>query len=188
MKTTTKKAKLPLGDAFRLGSLRSLANADAPLMLEWMHDSNVSSYLAAPFDALGLDDCARFIDASHVDETSVHLAIVADDTDEYLGTVSLKNIDFKNGRAEYAIATRTKAHGTGAAAAATRDILHVAFDVLGLNSVFLDVRQDNPRAIRFYEKIGFVLEGKARQAMRVDNGFVDLLWLSMLACDFEDRE
>lgn len=180
------RRRLPLGSDFRLGSLRSLAEGDAPLMLEWMHDSNVSSYLAAPFDTLGLEDCTRFIESSRVDETSIHLAIV-DGDDEYIGTVSLKNVDFENGRAEYAIATRTKAHGTGAAAVATQDILRVAFDVLGLNSVFLDVRQDNPRAIRFYEKIGFTLEGRARQAMCVDGEYVDLLWLSMLASEFKAR-
>lgn len=181
------RLNLPFDSGFREGSLRMLKAEDAPLMLEWMHDANVSSYLGTRFDLLNLDDCRRFIDSSHRDKSSVHLAIFGDGSDEYLGTVSLKNIDFENGRAEYAIATRTKAHGTGVAREATIDILRIAFEKLGLNSIFLDVREDNPRAIRFYEKIGFALDGRARQAMLVDGEYVDLLWLSMLATEFKDR-
>lgn len=180
------QVSLPLSINFRFGLLRALSKEDAPSMLEWMHDPSVRGFLAAPFESFKLEDCLRFIDYAVRDKESLHLAITGEGTGEYLGTISLKNVDFKNGRAEYAIATRAKVHGTGIAAKATQDILRVAFDVLGLNSVYLNVRQDNLRAIRFYEKMGFVLEGRARQAMRVDGKYVDLFWLSMLAGDFED--
>ena len=43
----------------------------------------------------------------------------SDQDDEYLGTISLKNIDLKNKNAEYAISTRKKARGTGANQQAT---------------------------------------------------------------------
>lgn len=177
--------RLPLGPSFRFGVLRSLRAEDAPQMLEWMHDSNVGDLLETRFDLLGLNDCKSFIAGSLADEDSVHLAIADPATDEYLGTISLKNVDFKNGRAEYAVATRTKAHGTGIAARATRDVLRVAFEVLGLRSVFLNVRDDNPRAIRFYEKIGFTYEGTARDALRVGGKYVDLKWYSVLAGEWE---
>lgn len=174
---------LPLEPDFRLGVLRSLRIEDAPLMLEWMHDPNVGTLLETRFDLMELKDCERFIEGALVDSESVHLAIADFETDEYLGTISLKHVDAKNLRAEYAVATRTKAHGTGIAARATRDVLRVAFEVVGLNTVFLDVREDNPRAIRFYEKIGFTYEGTAREALRVGDSFVDLRWYSMLATD-----
>lgn len=174
---------LPLDADFRLGVLRSLRMEDAPFMLEWMHDPDVGTLLEARFDLMSLEDCERFIELAHEDDESVHLAIIDPDTDEYIGTISLKRVDVKNLRAEYAVATRTKAHGTGIAACATRDVLRVAFEVLGLRSVFLNVRADNLRAIRFYEKVGFRYEGTARQALCVGDTFVDLRWYSMLASE-----
>lgn len=177
------EGRLPLGAGFRLGCLRALRVEDAPLMLEWMHDPNVGSYLETRFDLMGLSDCEDFIERSLADESSVHLAIAEPSTDEYLGTISLKNVNPKNRRAEYAVSTRTKAHGTGIALSATRDILRVAFRAIGLRSVFLDVREDNPRAIRFYEKVGFSYEGTARDALCIGGEFKDLRFYSMLATD-----
>lgn len=68
---------------------------------------------------------------------------MVDENDEYLGTVSLKCIDTTAGTAEYAISMRSCAHGSGAAADGTREILKVAFDKLHLNGVYLNVLADN---------------------------------------------
>ena len=80
--------------------LRKLKQSDAPLMLEWMHDEDVVHFMKADFQHKTLGDCERFIESSQEDSKNIHLAAV-DDTDIYMGTVSLKNID--NGSSEFAI-------------------------------------------------------------------------------------
>ena len=67
--------------------LRNLEIKDAPLMLEWMHDKNVTSKLHRNFAAMKLEDCEKFIQSRILDKEKLHLAIV-DDNDEYMGTVS----------------------------------------------------------------------------------------------------
>ena len=89
--------------------LRELKQEDAPLMLAWMHDESVVSNLRGNFAAKTIDDCIEFITHS-ITEENIHLAI-ASDTDEYMGTVSLKNIE--NGSAEFAITVRAEAMGHG---------------------------------------------------------------------------
>ena len=72
--------------------LRKLQLKDAPLMLEWMHDDSVVKELQANFAEKTIEDCNQFILAAEDQTHNIHLAI-ADDYDEYMGTVSLKNIN-----------------------------------------------------------------------------------------------
>jgi RimJ/RimL family protein N-acetyltransferase len=51
----------------------------------------------------------------------------------------------------------------------------------------LDVYETNPRAIRSYEKAGFVHEGRKRQAMFKDGRFFDILIMSVLRQEWETR-
>ena len=177
---------LPLGEGFRSGCLRSLREDDDIKMLEWMHDPAVADKFSFDFKSMKEADALNFIRASWADRSSLHLAIASEADGSYLGTISLKHIDRVQSCAEYAIATLSTAHGTGVALAGTKEMLSIAFLELGLHRVFLDVRFDNGRARSFYRKVGFIEEGIAREALKDATGeFVDLVWLSMLADEFQ---
>ena len=133
--------------------LRRLEPKDAPLMLEWMHDPSVVEHLQANFLSKTQEDCERFIANSLTDETNLHLAI-ADDADVYQGTVSLK--DIHGGAAEFAITIRASAMGKGLSRAAMKEIIRIGFEEKGLDSVFWCVSPENKRAVRFYDKNGYV--------------------------------
>lgn len=134
--------------------LRKLALSDAPLMLQWMHDESVVAHLGANFAAKTLSDCERFIAASLADEQNLHLAI-ADETDEYMGTVSLKHIDRAHSTAEFAITVRTAAMGRGFSRFGMAAILEMGIRELGLKEIYWCVSEKNARAVRFYDKSGY---------------------------------
>ena len=153
--------------------LRPLRAEDAPLMLEWMQDPAIACFFR--FDAMNMTEekCRAFIESANREPGSRHYAI-ADERDEYLGTVSLK--DISDGRAEYAISTRRCAHGTGAAMQATKEILRIAFDELGLESVFLNVLEENLRANAFYRKAGFHYTHTEKNALELRGQKKALNW------------
>ena len=134
--------------------LRALEPKDAPFMLEWMTDPDITRFFRFDSSKVSIDSCEAYIEAASSQPETVHFAI-ADENDEYLGTISLKDVDRKYKCAEYAISTRKKAHGTGAALQATRLILHYAFETLDLERVYLNVLAENGRANAFYRKAGF---------------------------------
>lgn len=134
--------------------LRELENKDAEYMLEWMHDENVCTYLGKDFKHMTIDDCRNFIRQSREDHENKHYAIV-DDGDEYMGTISMKNLDCKQGRAEYAISCRSKAMGKGYAKMATEELFRIAQEQYGLKMLYLDVYDYNVRAQKLYLKTGF---------------------------------
>lgn len=160
--------------------LRQLEMKDAPFMLQWMHDSGVVENLRGNFATKNLDDCERFIRES-VSDTNVHLAIVSDE-DEYMGTVSLKNIE--NKAAEFAITVRSEAMGRGYSWFGMKAIIEKAFVELGLDRVYWCVSRNNQRAVRFYDKHNFheVLDIPGSALARYQ-GIENLKWYSVFKGD-----
>ncbi len=163
--------------------LRRLKKKDIPYMLEWMHDSEINQYFR--FDAAGMtEEKAKEFVSKSFDDKNKHYAIV-DEKDEYLGTVSLKNINSVNRDAEYAVSVRKQYHGSGVAVAATNAVLKIAFEELDLCKVYLNVLSQNIRAIRFYEKLGFKYVKEEKNSVLIGNQFHDLMWYEMQKGDLE---
>lgn len=133
--------------------MRSLNVKDAQYMLEWMHDDSVVHDLQTDFSSKTLDDCIAFIEKSLNDKENINLAIT-DDKDEYMGTVSLKHIF--NGSAEFAIAVRKCAMGKGYSRFGMEEIIKKGFNELGVYKIYWCVSPLNVRAVRFYDKNGYV--------------------------------
>lgn len=142
--------------------LRELKKDDAHLMLEWMHDDSVTYDLKTDFASKTIEDCKEFISNS-ISETDINYAIT-DENDEYLGTVSLKHMN--DGNAEFAITIRKKAMGTGVSAQAMREIINLGFERYGLNSIYWCVSPENKRAVRFYDKNGFIRDDACIELLR----------------------
>lgn len=164
--------------------LRTLQEKDAPLMLEWMQEPSIACFFRFDASKMTEQSCKAFIESSNSYANSHHYAI-ADENDEYLGTISLKNIDGKS--AEYAISTRKCAHGTGAAEQATKQIFEIAFNRLKLERVFLNVLTDNMRANAFYKKIGFAFEYTEKNAVEIRGEMKDLNWYVINKKDYSEN-
>lgn len=170
--------------------LRKLKTEDAPLMLEWMHNKAIADVFEKDMSTMTLEKAKEFCkrssgDISFGEDAAVHYAIAESDSDEYMGTISLKNIDMKNRSAEFAISVRPKFHGTNTAGRATRLILQKGFGEFRIHRIYLSVFSTNARAIQFYEKCGFRYEGESRDGIRKNERFINLKWYSMLDTDFE---
>ncbi|MCI9380194.1 MAG: GNAT family N-acetyltransferase [Dorea sp.] len=162
--------------------LRKLELKDAPLMLEWMHDKNVTGNLRTNFSEKTLDDVELFIRTSwERTNDDLHLAIVSDE-DIYMGTVSLKYIG--EGSAEFAITVRSASMGHGYSWFGMKEILKKAFEEIKLESVYWCVSRQNVRAVRFYDKHNFneVLDVPDSVLERY-RGVENLKWYSILKGD-----
>lgn len=157
--------------------IRRLRESDLPGMMEWMHDTSVNCNFRFDFSAMTEEKALDFIRNSFSSENQ-NFAIVNEE-DEYMGTISLKNISDYDKNAEYAIVTRRCAHGKGYAYAATKDILKYGFETLGLHRIYLNVLSENERANAFYQKCGFFFEGCFREHLNIRGKYSDLNWYGM---------
>ena len=153
-------------------------------MLEWMHDPLVVRDLRTDFSKRTENDCCSFIVGSWNDENNLHLAIVNEE-DEYLGTVSLKNIE--NGHAEFAITIRASAMGKGLAKSAMQKILEIGFNEKCLESIYWCVSSENKRAMRFYIKNGYKMVSPEQIIIRGDYSKEEVnsyYWFCMKKADY----
>lgn len=126
-------------------------------MLEWMNDPDVVKYMRIGLKKHSIEEIYHFIKESQSYEKNIHYAI-SDSSNEYYGTISLKEIDLENKSAEYAIALHPSAIGTGVAQSATREIFRIAENDLKLKKLYLCVLKENERARKFYQKNGWNIE------------------------------
>lgn len=166
--------------------LRKLELKDISGILEWMKDPEINSYFRFNPDLINRETVAEFIEKSQVDEINKHYAVVTEN-DEYLGTISLKNIDYQNSNAEYAVSFRSAAIGKGVSRIATDTLLYIAFFELALHKVYLNVISDNIRAIKFYEKYGFKYEGEFVEYLNIRGEYKNLKWYGILRNQFAER-
>ncbi|MEG1186057.1 MAG: GNAT family N-acetyltransferase [Eubacterium sp.] len=156
---------------------------DAPFMLEWMHDQSINCNFRFDASSQTLETAEIYIETANQDKKNKHFAVV-DDKDDYQGTISLKEIDKENLKAEYAVCFRACAQGKGYASFATQQILKYGFDDLGLNRIYLNVLSENMRAISFYKKIGFIYEGQTMEDLIIKGKRQNLEWYRLLKKEY----
>ncbi len=165
--------------------LRALRLSDAESINECIQDEDISRMFLFTRYPYSEEEIEKFIRKSFEDKINVHFAITNEDN-EYIGTISLKNINYVDRNAEYAIMIRKEFWGKDVAKKATYEILDYGFNTLNLYKIYLNVLSINVRAIKFYEKVGFKREGIFRDHVYKNGKYVDLVWYSFFKEDFDE--
>ncbi len=106
-----------------------------------------------------------------------------------VGEIKLHSINAQDRRASMAIAIYDpQMLGKGLGTRAICLLLHHAFTQMDLHRVGVRVLAYNKRAIRAYEKCGFVLEGRERETAFVDGVWHDDLMLGILSHEFQPHQ
>jgi RimJ/RimL family protein N-acetyltransferase len=159
--------------------LRPVEERDLPRFVEWLADPEVRHWLAAVDAPPTLEDEYDWYESVRLNPDAVTWAMETLDG-HLLGTITLRLTESAR-RAELGIAVQDKtAWGRGYGTDATRLVLGYAFEELELNRVDLTTDTDNARAIRSYEKSGFVREGALRHFRVREGKPVDALIMSVL--------
>jgi RimJ/RimL family protein N-acetyltransferase len=111
------------------------------------------------------------------------------DDDRLIGFIGLDGDIFPHGEAFVGIGIGerefwSKGYGTDA----MKVILRFGFEELNLRRVALDTFEYNPRAIRSYEKAGFVHEGRVRGYLYREGQRWDLIFMGLLRQEWLARE
>ena len=132
------------------------------------------------------EEIERFFAARALGPDSLAMAIHVRDDDRLIGTCALSQLDADNGSALFHITVGEKdAWGRGYGTEATRLLIDHAFGSLGLHRIGLSVFSFNERAIKAYRSVGFLVEGRAREAIWRDGRWWDEIAMSILSSDWE---
>lgn len=164
--------------------LRPLRRDDGPLLYAWITDHD-SAALNGPWLPVSEVDHERWLESAMTKRTDmVVFAIETVEDGVTIGTCQLVDINWLHRSAELRIRIGDEAaRGRGFGTEAVRLLVGFAFDDLGLHRVALHVFATNPRAIRAYEKAGFVQEGVMRDAAWIDGHWTDIAVMATLKPD-----
>ncbi len=154
----------------------------------WYADPEVARLTRYQDGPMRRDEIERFFAARVVGRDSLALAIHERRNDRLIGTTAFSQLDGENGSAMYHITIGEKdAWGKGYGTEATQLMLRHAFGTLGLHRIALAVFEFNERAIRSYRSCGFVVEGRAREAIWRDGRWWDEVTMSILDSEWQPR-
>lgn len=171
------------GERVALGPLRRDL---LPLYQRWMNDPAVVRTVWASLRPLLLEDEQQWYDQKIGATDTVLFQVYVRDGWRPIGNAGLLELDHQHGVAEFGILIGEKdCWDRGYGTEATRLILDYAFSVLGLHNVMLSVYDFNLRGIRAYEKAGFKVIGRRRQALRLGHKRHDVILMDALATEFE---
>ncbi len=171
--------------------LRAVERSDIPYFQAWLNDPEVTQGLALYLPLSILDEEKWLERISQEDPNEKPLAIEIKDGDGWrlVGNCRLFNLEWTNRCGELGIFIGDKsAWNQGYGSEAVRLLLRHGFGTLNLNRIFLRVYATNPRAIRAYEKAGFVREGCLRQAVYKHGQYTDVYLMGVLRAEWEGRE
>jgi len=168
--------------------LRAIEREDIPRYVEWLNDPEVIAGLFVYLPMSTWEETKWFENLSNRSPETRPLAIEVKTSDggwKHIGGVGFDQIEWVNRNAEFGIFIGEKSlWNQGYGTETTRLMLKHGFETLNLNRISLRVYETNPRAIRAYEKVGFIKEGVLRQVLYRDGRYTNVCLMSVLRSEW----
>ena len=171
--------------------LRSVERSDLDKFVEWINDPEVTEGLTMFLPMSSVDEEKWFDGVMERSQEEKPLVIDLKDDKKWrlIGNSGFLNFDWIARTAEVGIMIGDKTlwnqgYGTEVMTLLQRH----GFETLNLNRIYLRVHAENKRAIRAYEKSGFVHEGRMRQAVFKHGAYNDVLFMSVLRDEWNARK
>ena len=171
--------------------LRAIEREDVPRFVEWLNDPEVIAGLGLSLPLANWEETRWFENLSNhaAEERPLAIEVYAPDGAwRHIGATGLSEINWMNRIASFGIFIGEKAlWNQGYGTEATSLVLKHGFETLNLNRIFLYVYETNPRAIKAYERAGFVKEGLLREARYLNGVYINVLVMSALKSEWVSR-
>lgn len=118
------------------------------------------------------------------DDDCLHLSIRRLDNDALTGHMLIFGLCSTNKVLEFRRLTISD-KGSGFGREAIRLLKQLCFEKLGFHRLWLDVYEDNERAIKLYVSEGFIKEGTLRENIKTTEGYRSQIIYSMLENEYE---
>lgn len=160
-------------------TLRLMNEEDTDYIVKWRNSDFVrrNFIYQKPFSKEGHQHWIKTM----VDTGKVVQFIICTKEGRPIGSVYLRDINQVDHKAEYGIFIGEKdALGKGYGTQAARLMITYAFEQMGLHKLMLRLLADNKRALRSYEKAGFVQEGYLKDEVYLEGGYKDVIYMAVI--------
>lgn len=146
-------------------------------IIAWLNDCEICQY----------NSHAVFPVTSAKPSTDKDLRLAITDDGDFVGVISLQNINWVNRSAELAILVG-KNQRQGIGKEACRQICKHGFNALNLHRIYCGIHEGNIGMVKVTEYLGMKQEGRKRQAMFKHGKYADTLHYGLLKEEFINKE
>lgn len=135
---------------------------------KWMYSDEIIS----------LEEHFNFIE--HLKEDNKNFYWIVYKNEEFIGVISLNNLNFKNKNAYLGIYSNPSCNLKNKGTLLIKCIKKIAFEIAELHSLKLEVIESNGKAIEFYKKIGFEKEGQLKEFVFKNGKWLDVVIMGII--------
>ena len=174
-----------IGDGIRL---RAIERSDLPRYVNWLNDPEVRQYLmmVSPLSLTFEEQWYESMIKRPMEEQAMMMEVFTEDGWKPIGNIGLMSVSNIDRDGELGLFIGEKSEwNKGYGRKAIQLMLSFAFNTLNLNRVYLRVVAENQRGIRSYKAVGFVEEGRMREAKFLNGSYHDMLLMSVLRSEWK---
>ncbi|MDP4125915.1 MAG: GNAT family protein [Bacillota bacterium] len=165
--------------------VRSIEEDDIDALYNWYNDQDVNLWSSGawPLNTLLSKDqiAAKFLDGS----SDTYRYAVLNEKNSLIGSIGFKEINIPGQSATIYVVIGDKTFwGKGYGTDALITLSRFLFTQWNFHRLSLDTWDENIRAIKAYEKVGFKIEGRQRQARFVLGNYHDVILMGLLRDEF----
>ena len=160
--------------------LRKPEPDDVEALYGWKNDAAVASLLVGFTTGYTRADLLKWVDFHRSAADEAFFMIVRRADNRAIGHVALYQINHRLQTGDFAILIGDRAAwGQGLGRTCTRWVCEYGFTQLNLRRITLGVLATNERAFKLYRSLGFVEEGRLRQAQFKHGAYVDVILMAL---------
>jgi len=146
--------------------------------VNWMNDSDVNEFLSSGGD-YSFDKLKVFL--IEVEKKDILFwAITTKNESKHIGNIKIDPVETKYGICEYGIMMGDKTQwGKGFAKEASKLVIDFCFKNLNLRKMTLGFIEDNKRAIKLYDSLNFIIEGRFKDHINHNGKFVNVIRMAL---------
>lgn len=166
--------------------LREYRKEDVVLAHQYINDPEIKNGLVKgiPFP-ITLEEENKWFEQISSFKSEYNFAIEDLNSREYIGGCGINSVDWKNSVAVVGIFVGKKYCGKGLGTDAMKTLIKFIFNQMNINKIKLCVYSFNKRAIKSYEKCGFIKEGILRQEVYRNGKYHDEYIMSILREEYK---
>lgn len=164
--------------------LRELRNNDMELLNNLINNPEIEHMVVGWSKPVTMSEQNSWFNNLTNDSNIRYAICLQENQNNAIGTAIISKLDWKNRCASFDIKIDPNNHGKGYGTETIKLLLKYSFEELNLHRISVSILDYNTKSQQLFEKNGFILEGRKRQAIFKNNKYNDLLIYSILSEEY----
>lgn len=167
---------LDLGD-YKLKNFINLSDDEIEMIRRWRNSENIRKWMYSEH-LISKDEHRKFINSLKTSTDRAYWLVMKDN--EYIGVIYFTNIKWDHRNAYFGIYANPEKKIPGVGRILDSLAKNIAFDILNLHTLKLEVIEDNKVVINLHKKFGFKEEGRLKDFVYKNGKWKDVIIMGII--------